>query len=77
MQYQVRFVENSALPEANEWAFLRTPVTTYLFVKQSAIDAATGRCDALTRAWEVWQESEALALRRGLRGFANPIALSA
>lgn len=55
MRYQVRFVDDGALPSTVEWAFARTAGETYLFVKHSAIDAATGRCEALTRAWEAWQ----------------------
>lgn len=55
MKYQVRFVEDSGLPQEVEWAFARTTGETYLFVKQSAIDPTSGRCDALTHAWEAWQ----------------------
>lgn len=54
MRYQVRFVDDAALPEV-EWAFARIDGTTYLFVRRSAIDTSTGACDALTRAWEAWQ----------------------
>lgn len=70
MQYQVRFVDDSALPEGFDWAFARTSRDAVLFVKQSAIDASTGRCDALTRAWEAWQAVEAASVARGLRSFA-------
>lgn len=71
MQYQVRFVADDALPAEVEWAFARQAGDTYLFVKQSAIDVTTGRCDALTRAWEVWQAAEAQDAARGLRAFAS------
>lgn len=54
MRYQVRFVEDAALPEV-EWAFARVDGVTYLFIRQSAIDTHTGECAALTRAWETWQ----------------------
>lgn len=58
MRYQVRFVENSSLPSDVQWAFARTLGQTYLFIKWSAIDVTTGRCDALTHAWEAWQCAE-------------------
>lgn len=54
MRYQVRFVSDEALPEV-DWAFARVGATTYLFVRQSAVDVHTGECDVLTRAWETWQ----------------------
>lgn len=54
VKYQVRFVEDSGLPDGINWAFARTVGDTYLFVKQSAIDPDTGRCDALNDAWKVW-----------------------
>lgn len=54
MQYQVRFVEDEELPDDYGWALVHSDGTAYLFIKQSAIDVDTGRCDALTRAWEVW-----------------------
>ena len=59
MRYQVRFVPNDSLPTGVEWAFARTSGETFLFVKRSAIDETTGRCDALTRAWAAWQSVEA------------------
>lgn len=71
MSYQVRFVQDSGLPEGVEWAFARTSDDTYLFVKQSAIDVSTGRCDALTRAWEAWQCVEVQARLASLSGFAS------
>lgn len=55
MRYQVRFVDDGALPEGVDWTFARQAEETFLFVKESAIDATTGECDALTRAWECWQ----------------------
>lgn len=55
-QYQVRFVEDSQLP--TEFAFARTGSQVYLFVRESAVCPELGRCDALTRAWEVWQQAE-------------------
>lgn len=58
MRYQVRFVSDIALPEGVEYAFASQRGETYLFVKQSAIDIATGRCDALSRAWETWQGAQ-------------------
>lgn len=70
MQYQVRFVSDSALPGEVDWVFARQPGETYLFVKQSAVDVSTGRCDALTRAWEVWQDMEAQPVQTGLRGLS-------
>lgn len=73
MQYQVRFVQDDSLPVGVEWAFARTPGETYLFVKQSAIDDAAGRCDALSRAWEAWQQAETYATRHGLRAFAHAV----
>ncbi len=71
MHHEVRFVEDAALPSEVEFAFVRLTEVTYLFVKRSAIDATTGECLALTRAWEAWQKAEAFAVRRGLRSFAN------
>ena len=58
MQYQVRFVADGSLPVGVEWVFARTLGQTYLFVTESAIDAPSGRCDALCRAWEAWQSVE-------------------
>lgn len=70
MGYQVRFVEDAELPSEVEFAFVRLAVgTTYLFVKHSAIDAETGCCDALTRAWALWQAVEVEAVRRSPRAF--------
>lgn len=70
MGYQVRFVADDSLPEV-EWAFVRTPEETILFVKQSAINTTTGRCDALTRAWETWQVLERDAHLSSLSGLAR------
>jgi len=67
MRYQVRFVQDDSLPTGVEWAFARTSGETFLFVKRSAIDDVTGRCDALTRAWAAWQAIEADAVRNGPR----------
>lgn len=58
-RYQVRFVEDDSLPTGVAWTFARQGGQTYLFVKESAIAAMTGECDALTRAWECWQKVEA------------------
>lgn len=58
-RYQVRFVDDTSLPEGVEWIFARQEGSTYLFVKESAIDTTTGQCEALTRAWECWQKVEA------------------
>lgn len=55
MRYQVRFVDDTALPEGVDWTFARLAGETFLFVKNSAIDTTTGECDALTRAWKCWQ----------------------
>lgn len=58
MRYQVRFVHDDSLPGGVEFAFVRQAGQACLFIKQSAIDADTGRCDALTRAWTLWQSVE-------------------
>jgi len=68
MRYQVRFVPDHSLPTGVEWAFARTSGETFLFVKRSAIDDATGRCDALTRAWAAWQSVAVEASPRGFGG---------
>ena len=57
MEYQVRFVGNSALPEGVEYAFACQAGETFLFVKRSAVNAVTGHPDALSRARETWQRS--------------------
>ena len=57
MQYQVRFVPDHSLPEGVRWAYARQAGETYLFVKQSTIDLATGRCDAITEAWNAYEAS--------------------
>ena|SRR5690349_1689006 len=57
MKYQVVFVDDSSLPVGVEWTFARQTGQTYLFVKQSAIDASTGECPALSRAWACWQKT--------------------
>jgi F0F1-type ATP synthase epsilon subunit len=61
MRYQVRFVSDTALPEGVEYAFARQGNETYLFVKRGAVDVTSGRCDALTRAWERWEDADAAA----------------
>ena len=68
MRYLVTFVSDAALPAGMAWAFARQAGSTYLFVKQSSIDVTTGRCDALTDAWEAWQRVEREDMLRGLRG---------
>ncbi len=70
MRYQVRFVEDGALPSETEWAFARTKDATFCFVKRSAIDPTTGCCAALTHAWEAWQGAEVEAQLSGLRAFS-------
>jgi hypothetical protein len=55
MRYQVRFIEDASLPDGVEWAFVRTTRETYLFVKESAIDPASGCCDAMTAAWNAYE----------------------
>lgn len=55
MHYEVRFVSDHSLPEGVEWAFARQAGETILFVRQSAIDATTGRCGALDAAWSAWE----------------------
>ena len=57
MRYQVRFVGDDQLPSEVEYVFVCIDGQTYLFVKGSAVDPATGRCDALTRAWSTWEAS--------------------
>lgn len=59
MRYQVRFVSDHSLPEGVRWVFARQAGSAYLFIKESAIDPATGRCDALDRARNVWHEQVA------------------
>jgi hypothetical protein len=54
MRYEVRFVSDHSLPAGVTWAFARQAGEAYLFVKSSAIDPVTGRCEALDRAREVW-----------------------
>ena len=60
MRYQVRFVSDHSLPEGVAWAFARQAGETYLFVKQSTINARTGCCDALDRAWTAWERTYSL-----------------
>lgn len=64
MGYQVRFVASGSLPAGVEWAFARTLGETYLFVSADAISASTGRCDALCRAWEAWEQYERREMAR-------------
>ena len=62
--YQVRFVEDSALPEGVDYAFARTLEHTYLFMKRSVVDAVPGgRCDALTRSFNTWEEAQSVELK--------------
>lgn len=75
MQYHVRFVDEDSLPEGVPWAFVRTPRAVYLFMKQGCIDPTSGRCQALSRAWQVWQESQSVQLEKTpgrLQGGAHP-----
>jgi hypothetical protein len=55
MRYRVRFVNDTALPEGVEFAFARLAEQAFLFVKRSAIDPVTGECDAVVRAWTLWE----------------------
>lgn len=57
MSYKVRFVADSALPDEVEYAFARFADEAYLFIKQSAIDPVTGDCDAVVRAWVLWESA--------------------
>lgn len=75
MGYQVRFVTDDSLPEV-EWVFVRTSDETYLIVKRSAINTTTGRCDALSHAWEAWQAIEVEAKLQGLNGFSAAAQMS-
>lgn len=70
MLYQVVFVDDGSLPSGVEFAFVRDAAATYLFVKRSAVDPRTGRCDALSRAWEIWQAEGARSSFSRPRGFA-------
>jgi hypothetical protein len=62
VRYHVRFVDDTALPGEVEWAFVTQAGRTCLFVKESAVDHATGECEALSRAWECWQDADAEAV---------------
>lgn len=80
MRYQVRIVDDTALPEGVEWAFARQAGHTYLFVKKSAVAASPGTCDALARAWTCWQQVEGAGPQgepRGARKAGGLRALSA
>ena len=69
--YQVRFVEEGALPEGTEWAIARQAGRTFLFVKESAVTTSPdGCCDALSRAWKAWQAAEAQSKALTLSSFA-------
>jgi hypothetical protein len=61
MCYQVRFVSDHSLPEGVPWVFATQAGATYLFVKWSAIDRATGHCVALDRARAAWLAKVAAA----------------
>lgn len=61
MSYEVRFVSDHSLPEGVTWAFARQAGEAYLFVKSSAIDPVTGRCEALDRARAAWYGQVAAA----------------
>lgn len=65
MHYQVRFVEESALPAGVDYAFARTGGRTYLFMKQSAMaDAGPGDvCGALTRSFTTWERAQSVKLQ--------------
>jgi hypothetical protein len=55
MPYQVRVVENTAIPADHDWIFATQRGKTYLFIKESVI--TPGPCVALARAREVWEAS--------------------
>lgn len=57
MRYQVRFVGDDQLPSEVEFVFVCLRGRTHLLVKRSTVDAATGRCAALTRAWSTWERA--------------------
>lgn len=58
MKYEVRFVGDSDLPDGVEFAFARFAGEAYLFIKQSSIDPETGSCDAVVRAWVLWESRQ-------------------
>lgn len=55
MRYRVQFVNDNALPRGVEFAFARFATGACLFIKRSAIDPVTGDCDAVVRAWTLWE----------------------
>lgn len=63
MRYEVRFVEDSALPSEVEFAFVRLDSRTYLFMKESAVRLPPGECTALTRSFNTWERAQSVALR--------------
>lgn len=50
MRYRVVYVEDADLPASQDWAIVRTPSETFLFVREAAISEAL-----LSRIWRCWQ----------------------
>ena len=64
MHYQVRFVEDSELPEDVDFVFARTAEHTYLFMKRSVVEAGPGgECAALTRSFNTWERAQSVELK--------------
>ncbi len=57
-RYSVHFVSDDALPAEVDFTFARQEGRTFLFIRQSSINVATGCCDVLARAWATWQSAE-------------------
>lgn len=66
IRYEVVYVGDDDLPGAQPWAIVRTGAETFLFVKESVVDAET-----LTRIWCSWQHANGneAATRRPERAY--------
>ena len=63
MDYRVRLVGDSDLPDGIDYTFARVADRTYLFMKQSACKGQLGDCDALTRSFNTWERAQSVPLK--------------
>lgn len=65
MCYEVRFVQDSELPEGVDYAFAKAGGCTYLFMKQSARGGgAAAEWRALGRAFATWERAHSVEFKQ-------------
>lgn len=59
MRYQVVYVDDGDLPTSHDWAIVRTPSETFLFLRRDAVSEGL-----LSRIWRSWQRLDGSRERR-------------